>query len=767
MEAVNYLPEDDPYYQYSAYWPISPAEQFTVPAHSLMPTLSTQKSLLTSQFAQYASLIHQNVPLPSFKTFGPLLHQHQHQRSTSYNQHPSTPALTALSLASTPQTIPSRLVAKSFQYQPYQPSLPHLDFDLRSNQGSPSTSPTESYLDGYSPRDSHTSSGDSDNSLQLFDIQDHHEGNSHCHATVIFNPSHTLHHQPMDVKVNMHEHDEIFDFMPNELHYPLLEGPMIKQYPSQDIKQEVYQSPMYQSSPVFQSSSVYQTSTQGSTTPPSPVDYSDDNSDFSDCESLITPLATSPPEIHHTHKSPVLMKKQIHAARPQIKVVFGPVAKTDICARKVGRRRGPLQPDQRKRASEIRKVRACLRCRFLKKTCDPGTPCSQCQPHHARLWQVPCTRLDVRDLGYFMGDWKNDTQGKITFPEEVNVYGRSTKERTLYIGHGFDIVMPIAAHDVYVYQDTSLVLQWTETHLRTPKDFVTKTACMSVVSTGIDKDMLDKYLDRHIDNGWCRFVDHHFEGTPFLTEMLKTAHNYYLATKLPIIRNALKLVLAYNLTLHISIVQGPIEECSDMIGKINDTSSKYYGKVAAPTLINHHIKHALSRIWRKLHKEVLEELSSMISGVYGRDKLKNWPTIFMVIYLVLSIWEQLRFDAIRRCRDMAEATKFCDELDGVPVGVVVGLFAAISQKLPSFKSWSTFEHHEILGSDPAACNVMEAVREHVLVHGMFWLLTSCVMDDVLTFVITDNYLRSRPTVDYNEENFDSLANKFTSMIIKN
>ena len=41
--------------------------------------------------------------------------------------------------------------------------------------------------------------------------------------------------------------------------------------------------------------------------------------------------------------------------------------------KRVGRRKGPLRPDQRKQASEIRKLGACIRCRFLKKTvssCD-------------------------------------------------------------------------------------------------------------------------------------------------------------------------------------------------------------------------------------------------------------------------------------------------------------------------------------------------------------------------------------------------------------
>lgn len=42
----------------------------------------------------------------------------------------------------------------------------------------------------------------------------------------------------------------------------------------------------------------------------------------------------------------------------------GPKVETE---KRVGRRKGPLRPDQRKQACQIRKLGACLRCRFLKK----------------------------------------------------------------------------------------------------------------------------------------------------------------------------------------------------------------------------------------------------------------------------------------------------------------------------------------------------------------------------------------------------------------
>lgn len=76
--------------------------------------------------------------------------------------------------------------------------------------------------------------------------------------------------------------------------------------------------------------------------------------------------------------------------------------------KRVGRRKGPLRPEQRQQAQETRKLRACLRCRLLKKICDKGEPCGGCTPSHARLWQTPCTRIAIKDLGHFFENWKAD-----------------------------------------------------------------------------------------------------------------------------------------------------------------------------------------------------------------------------------------------------------------------------------------------------------------------------------------------------------------------
>lgn len=385
--------------------------------------------------------------------------------------------------------------------------------------------------------------------------------------------------------------------------------------------------------------------------------------------------------------------------------------------KKVGRRRGPLRPDQRQQAHEIRKLRACLRCKFLKKTCDKGEPCGGCRPSHARLWQVPCTRMDIKDIAYFMKDWKADYERHISLGFSVgNIKGFSTMERTLYITHGYGHYLPINAREVFVRDDKCFGVDWVESIHVTPREFELNTAKLSAGMEGVSTTLLSEYLDRHLDQSFESFVDEYFEGTKFLSEILKTAYRYYQKEKTPSVRKALKLVLAYNLTLHVTMVEGLSEE-EQFIGKIDDDGSRFYGKTVAPVMINFQVKCALADMWRELQKDILEELSSLYSSVYSGEKLKNWPTIFMLAAILLAIWEEMQFDCHYRVPDEKAVNKFCEDMETTPVGVIVGLFQAISTKLPGLQEWDSRKHHHLLGSNPAVCDALTEVKGHVNKYG--------------------------------------------------
>lgn len=392
--------------------------------------------------------------------------------------------------------------------------------------------------------------------------------------------------------------------------------------------------------------------------------------------------------------------------------------------KRVGKRKGPLRPEARKRAGEIRKLRACLRCKFLKKTCDKGEPCTGCQPSHARLWQVPCTRIDIKEIGFFAKDYRADYTRHLVFELSAgNIKGFSDSHKTLFISHGYGQMLPITVREVFVRDEKMFDMDWAETNNYTldPKTYVYRTAPLYADLDCLSPAMLSDYLDRHLDmaGSFHNFVDKYCGETPFLTSMLKTAFNYYSDTKAPVIRKALKFLLAYSLTLHITLVEGiPDEE--HFPGRVHEETSQYYGKIVAPNAINFQVKTSMGSMWRDLHKEVLEELSSLYSSVYTGDKLKHWPTIFILATLLLAVWEFMQFDAHRVPND-ALMDKFLTDMETVPVGVVVGLFQAISQKLPSFTEWDTSKHHHVLQSNDAACKTMTEVRENVTRYGKFRL----------------------------------------------
>ena len=278
------------------------------------------------------------------------------------------------------------------------------------------------------------------------------------------------------------------------------------------------------------------------------------------------------------------------------------------------------------------------------KKCDPGEPCSGCQPSHARLWVVPCTRIDIKELAYFMKDWRADYERHVSLGFSIgNIKGFADTERTLYITHGYGPVIPIRAREVFVRDERCFGLDWVETAKNPPREHSVNTAKLSAGMEGIKPAMLSDYVDQHIDGGFEDFVDDYFEGTYFLTEMLKTVYRYWVREKTPVIRKCLKLLVAYNLTQHVTMVVGiPDEE--GFLGKITDPNSKFYGQTVAPVMINFQIKCAMADLWRELQKDILEELSHLYQSVYTRDKLKHWPTIFMTATILLGVWEEMQFD---------------------------------------------------------------------------------------------------------------------------
>lgn len=251
-----------------------------------------------------------------------------------------------------------------------------------------------------------------------------------------------------------------------------------------------------------------------------------------------------------------------------------------------------------------------------------------------------------------MKDWKADYERhpSLVFPED-NIKGYSDATYPIYITHGYGYILPVVARQVYVLDQECFGSDWVE-NIKNPEPHQVNTMKLSARYHGISPATLSEYLDKHIDNGFEDFVDSYFEGTPFTTQMVKTVYHFWRKEQTPVIRKSLKLLIAYNLTQHITMVEGMPDA---PLGRIFDESSRFHGKFIAPVLINFEVKCAMADMWRELQKDVLEELSQLYSSVYTRDKLKHWPTIFMVATILLTVWEEMQFDChyrvpVRLCR---------------------------------------------------------------------------------------------------------------------
>jgi len=84
-------------------------------------------------------------------------------------------------------------------------------------------------------------------------------------------------------------------------------------------------------------------------------------------------------------------------------------------------------------------------------------------------------------------------------------------------------------------------------------------------------------------------------------------------------------------------------------------------------------------------------------------------------------------------------------METTPVGVIVGLFHAISQKLPAFTEWDSRKHGQLLNNNVAVCDAMTEMRSHVSKH--------------------EDYLKLRAETKFDRKDFDCLSNKFLSKLV--
>ena len=275
------------------------------------------------------------------------------------------PVESGLSMGASYLAIGGPLDNMPFNWQDFQSDLMGFttadglpDMDL-APQSLPDNSPTDTYLEVRS-----LTSSSSDNGWAAIEFNRHSYDSSYQdpQTGAIFNPSQTLHNRTLsessysDIEQQSRHSFGSFVEVPYALNSPDSENNVDLDYNHDygNLQQHEMDYPGPQASIAVSPSAVVG---------PVPIKKSS-----SQQKSPVFQRLNSPPARRQSRKSPIAKATKPVIRRPSQST------KQDSSEKRVGRRRGPLRPDQRKQASEIRKVGACLRCKFLKKTVGAATP---------------------------------------------------------------------------------------------------------------------------------------------------------------------------------------------------------------------------------------------------------------------------------------------------------------------------------------------------------------------------------------------------------
>lgn len=214
------------------------------------------------------------------------------------------------------------------------------------------SSPTDTYLEVRS-----LNSSSSDNGWSIIETQRPFDA-FHDHANVFINPSQTLHNRSLSES----SYSDLEQYHPRHSFGSYVDHSNPLNSPTSDLEMEFKRR--VSCDLVSQSSSSPTAVSPVALVRPMPVKKS---ASPSRSPKSLASSSGSPPTRKPSRRSPIAAKTGETKVRKSQGKSDQPTEK------RIGKRKGPLNPDQRKQASEIRKLRACLRCKFLKKTVSPST----------------------------------------------------------------------------------------------------------------------------------------------------------------------------------------------------------------------------------------------------------------------------------------------------------------------------------------------------------------------------------------------------------
>jgi len=248
--------------------------------------------------------------------------------------------------------------------------------------------------------------------------------------------------------------------------------------------------------------------------------------------------------------------------------------------------------------------------------------------------------MTISEIGYFLKDWET---GGESFGGSIILEPFSRSQETDFVSHGCGHMMPLTTGEATASGPKEPQVDWDESRLELPVSPGVSTSSLVSERPVIEPPVLSGYIDRHLDSNFEDFLNNHYESTPFTIRLLRASYHFYLQSDSPALREALKLVIAYDLTLHKTLVE-QLHSSQRTAGEVLDSPSRNYDKTRTSVKLDHETNVALDQEWRRLHEILLQNLDSLYASVYSRDKLKNFPIILLLSLIVLTIWENYQVD---------------------------------------------------------------------------------------------------------------------------
>ncbi|KAK2772710.1 hypothetical protein FQN53_004457 [Emmonsiellopsis sp. PD_33] len=304
-----------------------------------------------------------------------------------------------------------------------------------------------------------------------------------------------------------------------------------------------------------------------------------------------------------------------------------------------GRRsRGPFQDRQlREQTGNVRKLKACVRCRMQKIRCqtnddDPSGVCRTCQGISTmKIYTLPCLRYKITEATLYRVGKGPGLEFTRRWPvmklKDISKWA-STQVRTIYVKS--DVCpepLELSVRKFVPIPEDRLHKGWMDGKVKKFKE-TTPYAIVNMISS---VETMRTYIHAHT----FKCMDFFLRGTDdLIVKTYSFARRYMVQTPFEdeklLLQNFFQLWFAIRRTATVEHIVG--EDTIDMAPETVDRSYPLFGKVPLPPVLIQQLDMILTLgVLNPLRKKVLEGFQKLVLA----NKPRSWLTIYLVTFMLL------------------------------------------------------------------------------------------------------------------------------------